>query len=90
MTKYPTWTLTSLFILTGINVLALGYVFGTGHPWATVVACALALAGLARWYGAVRAADDEVRMRTQRRLGLGVVVLVLVGSYLLRKLLGFS
>lgn len=79
-----------MFILTGMNVLALGYVFGTRHPWATVVACVSALAGLAWWYGAVRAAGDEVRMRTERRLGLGVIVLVLVGSYLLRKLLGLS
>ena len=90
MTKYPTWTLPSLFILTGINVLALGYVFGTRHPWATVAACALALAGLARWYGVVRAAGDEVRMRTERRLALGVIVVVLVVPFLLRKLLGLS
>jgi hypothetical protein len=79
-----------MFILTGMNVLAVGYVFGRRHPWATVVACALALAGLALWYRVVRVAEDEVRVRTQRRLALGVIVLVLVVPFLLRKLLGLS
>ncbi len=88
MARWPRWTLTSMFVLTGANVLAVAYTVGRPYPLAAAISGVVLLAGLWRWHAAVRDADDRVVMRTMQGLGILVVLLVLLVPFLLRKLLG--
>jgi len=80
-------SLAVLFVLTGANVLALGYTLFDRYPVGVSVTCCLSLAMLVLWYLAVRAADDRVRQRTVRSLvgAIGVGTLAVV---VLRRILG--
>jgi drug/metabolite transporter (DMT)-like permease len=80
-------SLAVMFVLTGANVLALGYTLIDRYPVAVTVTCTLALVLLVLWYVTVRGADDRVRQRTVRSLvgAIGVGTLAVV---VLRRILG--
>jgi hypothetical protein len=90
MTRRHRWELPFLFVVAALDVLAVGCWFVRARPRTTVLACSLLLLGLAGWYAKVRRADQELARRAARSLVLGMVVLVLVVPFLLRKLFAGS